>query len=125
MTFFETAGQARAFLWLLYAGMGAGLCYDLLSPLRRRLPSLPAAGIDALWALAAGALCALALFQGGANRLRLYALLGLGLGGGVYALGIHALGKAVIRRFTGRKSRAARRIASPSDQEGGSPCAGE
>ena len=37
MTFFETAGQARAFLWLLYAGMGAGLCYDLLSPLRRRL----------------------------------------------------------------------------------------
>ena len=119
MTFFETAGQARAFLWLLYAGMGAGLCYDLLSPLRRRLPSLPAAGIDALWALAAGALCALALFQGGANRLR------LGLGGGVYGLGIHALGKAVIRRFAGRKSRAARRIASPSDQEGGSPCAGE
>ena len=81
-----------------------------------------------VWIIAAAALialCALALFQGGANRLRLYALLGLGLGGGVYALGIHALGKAVIRRFTGRKSRAARRIASPSDQEGGSPCAGE
>ena len=125
MTFLETAGQARAFLWLLYAGMGAGVCYDLASPLRRRLPALAAAGVDALWALAAGALCALALLQGGADRLRLYALLGLALGGGVYALGVHALGKAVIRRLAGRKSRASRRIASPSEQEGGSPCAGE
>ena len=115
MSFFETAGQARAFLWLLYAGLGAGVCYDLLSPLRRRLPRLPAALADAAWALLTGALCALALFQGGADRLRLYALLGLGMGMGLYRLGIHALGKAALSRLSGRKSRRKRRISALSE----------
>ena len=38
MIFFETAGQARTFLLLLYAGFGAGLLYDLLALPRRFLP---------------------------------------------------------------------------------------
>lgn len=124
MTFFETAAQGRTFLWLLYAGLGAGVCYDLLLPLRRILGAFAPAA-DGLWALAVGALCALALFQGGENQLRLYALLGLALGGGLYAGGIRAAGKAVLRRIAGRKSSRARRIDSVSENKGGSPCAGE
>lgn len=124
MSFFETAGQARAFLWLLYAGLGAGALYDLLWPMRR-LPFLPAALADIIWALASGGLCALALFQGGADRLRLFALLGLGAGLFLYRLGIHALGKAVLGRLAGRKSRRKRRITALSEREGESPCAGE
>ena len=39
MTFFETAGQARALLLLCYAGTAAAVLYDLAAAMRRRLPS--------------------------------------------------------------------------------------
>lgn len=49
------AAQALALLPALLLGLGLGLLYDLLRPLRRRCPPLPAAGLDLLYALAAAA----------------------------------------------------------------------
>ena len=91
MIFYETQGQAEAFLLLLYAGFGAAALYDLLRLPRRRVPALLGAALDVFWCLFAGTACALALSFGGEGRARLYALLGLCCGAGVYCLGVRAL----------------------------------
>lgn len=110
MIFFETANQARVFLLLLAAGMGAGLLYDLASPLRRRARPFPAALLDAVWCLLSGMLCALALAAGGESTLRLFALLGLLCGGGIYCLGVRRVLRGMIGLLSakGRKRGAAR-----------------
>ena len=91
MIFFETSGQALTFLMLLRAGMGAGIAYDVIAPLRRRAPRPLAAAMDVMWCgLAAGA-CLLALMAGGEGKMRLYALLGLFGGAAVYCLGIRRM----------------------------------
>ena len=95
MIFFETAGQARGFLLLLCAGLAVGAAYDLLSLARRRAPRWGAALLDALWCLLAAAACTLALALNGEGRLRLYALLGLACGAGLYALGLRAVLRGV------------------------------
>ena len=99
MIFFETAGQSRVFLLLLYAGFGAALLYDLTRLLRRAGPRWAAPIWDVLWCLAVGAACALALAVGGEHRLRLYALLGLCCGAGVYCLGLGTVLRALGRRM--------------------------
>ena len=107
MIFFETARQSRAFLLLLYAGAAAGLLYDLCALLRRRLPRPLAAACDGLWCLMAAGLCALALAMSGEGALRLYALLGMICGGGIYDLGVRrvAAGAAgLLRRRSARGS---------------------
>ena len=91
MIFYETRGQAEAFLLLLYAGFASAALYDLLRFPRRYLPKALAPALDLLWCLFAGAACALALSFGGEGRARLYALLGFLCGGGLYALGVRAL----------------------------------
>lgn len=91
MTFFETAGQGIVFRLLLYAGAAAGLLYDLLSLPRRRLPRALAAALDVCWCLLCALLCLFALALGGENHLRLYALLGMACGAGIYCLGIRRI----------------------------------
>lgn len=100
MTFFETAGQARVFLLLLYGGWIVGAAYDGLSPVRRRWPVLTPA-VDAIWCLLAGAACGCALALGGEGAPRLYAMLGLCCGGAIYCLGIRRLGRRMLQ--AGRK----------------------
>ena len=100
MIFFETAAQASAFLLLLYAGFAAGLLYDLLGVPRRLLPPWAALPLDVLWCLAAGAACAAALALGGESRARLFALLGLASGAGIYCLGVRALFQFILRLFS-------------------------
>ncbi len=91
MIFFETAGQARGFLLLLCAGLTAGALYDVMGLIRRGLPRWAQAPLDLIWCALAAAACLLALALGGEKRVRLYALLGLCCGGGIYCLGIRAL----------------------------------
>ena len=88
MTFFETSGQAHTFLLLLRAGLGAGIAYDVIAPLRRRAPRPLAALMDVIWCALVCALCALSLMIGGEGRMRGYAILGLCCGGAVYLLGV-------------------------------------
>ncbi|MBQ9265084.1 MAG: spore cortex biosynthesis protein YabQ [Clostridia bacterium] len=97
MTFFETAAQGRVFLLLLYAGAGAAVLYDLLTPLRTRCPRPVGIAVDILWCLLAGAVCLSALALGGENHLRLYAMLGMVCGGGIYCLGVRRLILAALR----------------------------
>lgn len=97
MTFFETAGQARAFLLLAYAGFGAAVLYDLLALARRFLPRFWLPLLDALWCLLTGGAVALALAAGGERQVRLYILLGLAFGAGAYCLGIQRIFRAAMR----------------------------
>ena len=88
MTFFEATIQSGVFLLLLYAGAAAGILYDLLSFFRRRLPRLLSPLPDLLWCLLCAGLCVCALAWGGEGSLRLYALLGMACGAGIYILGL-------------------------------------
>ncbi len=97
MIFFETAGQARTFLLLLYAGFGAGLLYDALALVCRRFPAWARTGADVLWCLLTACACAFALAVGGERAARLYALLGLCCGGLLYALGLRRMLQACVR----------------------------
>lgn len=99
MIFFETAGQARGFLLLLCAGFLAGALYDVLGLLRRPLPRWMQPPLDFLWCALTAAACMLALALGGERQVRLYALLGLVCGGGLYCLGLRALLRCVARRM--------------------------
>ena len=102
MIFFETSGQVRTFLLLVYAGFTAGLLYDLLTWPRRHLPRFCAPILDALWCLLTGGMAALALAAGGEHSARLFALLGLVCGAAVYVLGVRALIRGAVR-LLGRK----------------------
>ena len=97
MTFFDTSGQPTAFLLLAAAGFAAGAAYDLASLARRKCPRWARAVPDVIWCLSAAAACALALAVTGETHLRLYALLGLCCGAGIYCLGVRALAKTVLR----------------------------
>lgn len=98
MTFFETKGQAGLFLMLLHAGMGAGFFYDLLSPVRRRLPGACAWLADVIWCLASAGLCIAMLALGGEDGFRGYALLGMICGGGIYRMGVRSAAQWVWKR---------------------------
>lgn len=93
MTFFETSGQGAVFLLLLYAGAASGVLYDLIAPFRRRAPRPAAILLDAAWCLLTAGLCFFALTLGGEKEMRIYALLGLCCGAGVYSLGVRRLGQ--------------------------------
>lgn len=102
MIFFETARQARVFLLLVYAGFLSALLYDAAAFVRRRSPRWLRPVWDVIWCLAAGLMCALALALGRESSARLYALLGLCCGAGIYTLGL--------RRAAKRLARCARRL---------------
>lgn len=95
MNFYEARGQASVFLLLLYAGFGAAALYDAFRLLSKYLPSYLEAAVDLIWCLLTGTACALALSIGGEERARLYALLGLCCGAGIYCLGVRTLGRSV------------------------------
>ena len=107
MTFFEASVQSGVFLLLLYAGAAAGILYDLLSLLRRRLPRLLSPLPDLLWCLLCAGLCVCALARGGEGSLRLYAMLGMACGAGIYILGLRRAAAWLLKRGKGlvRRSR--------------------
>jgi len=103
MTFFETGGQARVFLLLLYAGFLSGALYDGARGLRKVLPRFLRFLPDAVWCLITATACALALAAGGEGRARLYAVLGLCCGAGIYCLGLRRAVLCLVRFFHSRK----------------------
>ena len=105
MIFYETAGQGRLFVLLLCAGFFSGLLYDLLSLLRRRIPRAAWVIPDFLWALLTAGACGAALILGGEGTARLYALLGLLGGGGLYCLGLRAVIRSLRDAFQKRRVR--------------------
>ena len=80
-------GQAMAFLGALALGGGLGLLYDLCRLLRHRLPLLGlGAVLDLLyWPIAAVSLFVYAVAAGD-GVVRIYFMLGVALGGGIYFL---------------------------------------
>ena len=72
--------QGEIFLSLTRAGIALGALWQVLSLLRRRTPRLSAAW-DAVFALSLGCAVLTALLRWREEELRLYALLGLLLGG--------------------------------------------
>ena len=97
MIFFETNRQARCFLLLWAAGFFAAALYDGFRLLRSRHGRCVGAVLDLIWCLCVCVFCALALAIGGEEKTRLYALLGLCCGAGVYCLGIRAACAAVLK----------------------------
>lgn len=90
--------QLRELAWALAAGLGAGLLYGLLGPLRRGRRS--AALTDGLYCLLLLAgLLAFALWAG-RGRLRLFALLAMGLSGGL-SLWLRSLVRRCLSRLVG------------------------
>lgn len=125
MTFFETAGQAFAFLLLLYAGMAGGVLYDVFAFFRHRAPRIAGVLMDILWCLMVTALCGLCLALGGEGSVRFFALLGLCCGGGVYCLGVRRVINTLIRWLKSRKKPRSRRNPSVSDGKGMEACGEE
>lgn len=106
MSFHATAGQGRTLLLLLYAGILSGLLMDAGTLLRRALPRPLRFLPDTLWCVLTAGLCFFALLLGRESTLRLYAPLGLLLGGAVYALGLRRLLRGLYFLLFGRKKRA-------------------
>ena len=99
---FHTWGQSWAFLCMLYAGLLAGLCFDLVARLSRPLRPGPllAAALDLCTGLALPVL--LVPFSVAANygEPRLFLLLGAACGATLYALTFAPLLRATIRALT-------------------------
>ena len=90
---FSTIGQVYVFLWMVGAGLLAGLLYSLCTGLRRLL----CAGfwltllIDMLFGLGSGLILVVALISGDYGRIRLYSLLGSGIGLILFRWGVDPL----------------------------------
>ena len=82
--------QGEIFLSLTRAGIALGVLWQVLSLLRRRTPRLSAVW-DAVFALSLGCAVLAALLRWREEELRLYALLGLLLGGAGWMAGPGAL----------------------------------
>lgn len=74
--------QLRELGWALLVGAGMGLLNDLLRPLRRGRGSTALA--DVLWCLSLLAVLPGFTLYAGRGRLRLFALLAMGLSGGLW-----------------------------------------
>ncbi len=98
---FSTVGQWRVFVAMMAAGLLVGLRYGAFSLLRRLLRAGPLLSLaaDLAFGAFAAALLAGALTLANRGEMRLYALLGAGLGATIYFLGLHRLGRAVCGRI--------------------------
>lgn len=76
------AFQLRELGWALLVGAGLGLLNDLLRPLRRSRGRTALA--DAIWCLSLLAVLPAFTLYVGRGRLRLFALLAMGLSGGIW-----------------------------------------
>lgn len=90
---FASQGQAQAFLATVYAGLAAGVAYDLLRLFRlcaRAGPMLTGILDFVFWGVAA-ALVSLAAALAGAPGLRFYLVLGTGCGMLLWAAGLRRM----------------------------------
>lgn len=118
MTFHETALQGRTLLLMLYAGMLSGFLLDAAGLLRRALPAPLRFLPDVMWCVLTAGLCFFALLLGMESAVRLYAPLGLLLGGALYALGPRRLWKGLYFLLFGRKKRPGGELSPQGTEEG-------
>lgn len=83
---FSTIGQGSVFLWMLLAGMIIGLLYDFFRLLRclLRAGAVLTLLLDVLWGACAGAVLAAMLVIANRGQMRLYVLLAVLSGAGLY-----------------------------------------
>ncbi len=111
---FSSAGQAQAFLATVYAGLAAGVAYDLLRLLRLSLKAgrVVTALLDLVFWVITAALVAVATALSGAKGLRLYLLLGAACGMLLWAAGLRQImrgaGRLVLRALP--KPQAGKRV---------------
>jgi|GEM_PF-964666 len=104
---FAAQGQAQVFLATVYAGLAAGVAYDLLRLLRvsTRAGQLVTAALDIVFWILAAALVALAAALSGAPGLRLYLVMGAACGMLLWAAGLRRImlgvGRAASRAVVG------------------------
>ncbi len=107
---FQAEGQAQAFLATVYAGLAAGVAYDLLRLLRLSLKAGPllTALLDVVFWVLTAALVACAAALSGAHGLRFYLLLGAGSGALLWAAGLRRVmrgaGQLAVKAFVPRKA---------------------
>ena len=104
---FATTGQAHIFLATVYAGLVAGLCYDVFTLIRKSFKfGLSVTGvIDFLFWIIAAALLVIVNIISGGDGLRAYMLLGFFSGAVLYMAGIHAIIVHSLAGGTGRIKR--------------------
>lgn len=107
MSFVILPGQLRLALCLSYAGMAAGLLYDLMFFLRRMKGVRQA--VDMLFGLAAGSMYFSALMYCREDRLRVMGLFFFLTGYGLYRMGPGRLIRFCFHRISGRKNNTLRR----------------
>ena len=105
--------QGEIFLSLTRAGIALGALWQALSLLRRRTPRLSAVW-DAVFALSLGCAVLTALLRWREEELRLYALLGLLLGGAGWMAGPGAL----LGMLQSKKERKKARTAGEASSQG-------
>lgn len=90
---FASQGQAQAFLATVYAGLAAGVAYDLLRLLRLMVKAgtLLTAVLDIVFWLLSAALVASAAALAGAPGLRLYLVMGAACGMLLWAAGLRRI----------------------------------
>lgn len=94
---FARQGQSAAFLRMVICGLAAGVVLDVCLLLCRRRP-----GLTVLWDVLAAILCGAMLLPAvllAGEGLRAYELLGLALGGALYAAGLRTVLSAIGRRL--------------------------
>lgn len=89
--FFETESQCWVFLAMVYAGLGIGVLYHGAGIIRQHSGKVGIVIMDVMVLLLAGLATAGVLIWAGQENLRLYALLGLLIGGIIYSMGIRRI----------------------------------
>ena len=83
---FHTIGQGSVFVWMMIAGMLAGLLYDGFDLIRCifRMGAGMTALLDALWGMVSGVLLAVMLVIANRGQMRAFVLLAVAAGFGLY-----------------------------------------
>ncbi len=97
---FYTVGQPQAFLGMMYAGLMAGLLFDMVAAVRRLLSAgkILTLAVDCAFSLTSAVLLAAVWLRVNYLDFRMYALMGAASGAVLYALTVRPLLKLMLVR---------------------------
>jgi hypothetical protein len=107
---FYTVGQPQAFLGMMYAGLAAGLLFDMAALVRKLLSAgkILTLVVDCAFSLLCVLLLAAVWLRVNYLDFRMYALMGAAAGAALYALTVRPLLRLIVLRpliFLGRRLR--------------------
>ena len=110
---FSTYNQPAVFMAAVYAGLVMGFVYDLFRGISHvfHFKAFMTGLMDLLFWILAVAVAFVVLYVGDQREIRFFALLGFGLGGLLYALGISAALRWMGSHWVGFLKRALRKVA--------------